>query len=74
MFTEYVKIVSEDKEYIGRIVSIDSSWESTRNILGLWFDYPACYTIELLLKDKRCTFVKVNVSSLSEVQPYEVTE
>lgn len=74
MFTEYVKIVSEDKEYIGRIVSIDSIWESARDIHGMWIGYPTCYTIELLLKDKTSTFVKMCVSSLSEIQPYEVTE
>ena len=73
MFTEYVKIISEDKEYIGRIVKIDSEWESERDISGRWLDYPQYYTVELLLEDKHRTFVTVCVASLSEIQPYEHT-
>lgn len=69
-YHNYVKIKFKGNEYIGQIKEIKSVWEEIRSYIhgrDLTFKY---YIVSIIEKDTDCCISDIEVSSFSEIKPY----
>lgn len=70
--TNYVKIHSKGKDYIGQVKKIDSVWQSLRSANGERFFELIHYSVTIIEKDTNCCMSGIEIKNFFDIKPYEV--